>query len=67
LPSRALVEALLRLFWAIGLSGVPPESLPYFLGSYTMDTSRLRAELGEDYETVLRYTSREAFLESAGS
>jgi nucleoside-diphosphate-sugar epimerase len=64
LPSRRLVELLLRFFWAIGLSGVPPASLPYFLGSYTMDTSRLRAELGPDYETLLRHTSREAFLES---
>ncbi len=64
LPSRQLVELLLRLFWAVGLSGVPPESLPYFLGSYTMDTTRLRAELAGDYEAVLRHCSREAFLES---
>jgi nucleoside-diphosphate-sugar epimerase len=66
LPSRRLVDLLLRLCWAIGLSGVPPESLPYFLGSYTMDTARLRAELGADYETILRHSSREAFLESVG-
>jgi nucleoside-diphosphate-sugar epimerase len=67
LPSRRRVELLLRLFWAIGLSSVPRESLPYFLGSYTMDTARLRAELGANYETVLCHSSREAFLESVGS
>lgn len=64
IPSTGLVLALLRLFWAIGLSGVPPEALPYFLGSYTMDTTRLQRELGTQLKEIVRYSSREAFLDS---
>ncbi len=64
LPSEKWVVALLRFFWAIGLSGVPPTAIPYFLGSYTMDTTKLREELGADYETVVRFTSRDALLDS---
>ncbi|MCL4523719.1 MAG: NAD-dependent epimerase/dehydratase family protein [Acidobacteria bacterium] len=64
LPSEAWVVALLRFFWAIGLSGMPPQAIPYFLGSYTMDTTRLRKEIGADYESVVRFTSREALLDS---
>ncbi|MBI3668727.1 MAG: NAD-dependent epimerase/dehydratase family protein [Acidobacteria bacterium] len=64
LPSEALVRALLRFFWLIGLSGVPPQALPYFLGSYTMDTTRLQDELGPEFEEVVRYSSREAFSDA---
>jgi nucleoside-diphosphate-sugar epimerase len=64
LPGRAACGAALRLFWKMGISGVPPESLPYLLGSYTMNTRRLREFLGGDYEKVLRFTSREALLDS---
>ncbi|MBI3484545.1 MAG: NAD-dependent epimerase/dehydratase family protein, partial [Acidobacteria bacterium] len=31
LPSETWVVALLRIIWAIGLSGLPPEAIPYFL------------------------------------
>jgi nucleoside-diphosphate-sugar epimerase len=64
LPSEKWVVALLRILWAIGLSGMPPQAIPYFLGSYTMDTTRLREELGAEYERVVRFTSREALLDS---
>jgi nucleoside-diphosphate-sugar epimerase len=64
LPSEKWVTALLRFFWAIRLSGVPPESIPYFLGSYTMDTTKLREELGADYEKIVRYSVREALIDS---
>jgi nucleoside-diphosphate-sugar epimerase len=64
LPSERLVIGLLRFFWAIGLSGVPPQALPYFLGSYTMDTSRLQAELGPQCREILRFTSRDAYLDA---
>lgn len=64
LPSEKWVVALLRILWAIGLSGMPPQAIPYFLGSYTMDTTRLREEIGADYESVVRFTSREALLDS---
>lgn len=64
LPSERWVRTLLRMFWAVGLSGVPPESLPYFLGSYTMDTTRLQQELGAEYLNIVRYSSREALREA---
>jgi nucleoside-diphosphate-sugar epimerase len=64
LPSEKWVVALLRVLWAIGLSGMPPQAIPYFLGSYTMDTTRLREEIGADFESVVRFTAREALLDS---
>jgi nucleoside-diphosphate-sugar epimerase len=64
LPSEKWVVALLRFIWAIGLSGMPPQAIPYFLGSYSMDTTRLREEIGADYESVVRFTAREALLDS---
>jgi nucleoside-diphosphate-sugar epimerase len=64
LPSEGMVRALLSLFWTIGLSGIPPQALPYFLGSYTMDTTRLQRELGTDFETIVQYSSREALRDA---
>lgn len=64
LPSERWVVALLRVLWTMGLSGMPPQAIPYFLGSYTMDTTRLREEIGADYESVVQFTSREALLDS---
>lgn len=61
------VKFLLKLFWILGLSGVPAEALPYFVGSYTMDTGRLRAALGEDYEPVIQWTSRDALSDAMRS
>ncbi len=58
------IDRLLRLFWAIGLSGVPAESIPYYLTNYTMDTSRLEAELGPDCDKILRYSTRDALLDA---
>lgn len=59
-PSEAICRLILRVLWTLGISGMPPEALPYVIGSYTMDTSRLRAFLGTDYERVIRYTTEEA-------
>ena len=64
LGSVRQIHRILELFWAIGLSGVPPESIPYYLTNYTMDTSRLEAELGPDLEKVLRYSTRDALLDA---
>lgn len=64
LPSEKWVIALLRFIWAIGLSGMPPQAIPYFLGTCTMDTTRLREEMGAEYESVVRFTAREALLDS---
>lgn len=60
LPSRWLCRAALKLMWSLGISSVPPDALPYMIGSYLMDISRLRAFLGSDYHHVIRYSCEEA-------
>lgn len=64
LPSHAVCRWILRLMWNLGISGIPPEALPYMIGSYTMDDTRLQAFLGADYERVMRYTVEEALTDS---
>ena len=64
--NEGTVRFLLRIFYALGLSAVPSEALPYYLAPPAMDTSRLRAALGEDYEAVMRYTTRAALEDALG-
>jgi nucleoside-diphosphate-sugar epimerase len=64
LPWRALCGWVVRRFWNWGISDAPPEALPYMIGSYTMDTSRLRAFLGSQYEDVICHTIEEALADS---
>lgn len=64
LPSYRLVELLLKLLWWSGLSGVPPKSLPYFTGSYTMNCDRLRLLLSEEFDRIIRFTSEESLREA---
>jgi nucleoside-diphosphate-sugar epimerase len=64
LPTRWLCRRILTLMWDIGLSGVPPSAFPYVVGSYTMDTTRLKNYLGADYKRVIRYTVEEALADT---
>jgi len=64
LPGRAACRAVLKLMWWLGISGVPPDALPYILGSYTMNTARLEQYLGEDYKKVIQHTVAEALADS---
>jgi len=64
LPGRLTCRLILSLLWGLGVSGIPPEALPYMSGSYTMSTARLREMLGEDYERVVRYTVEEALADT---
>ena len=64
LPSVGIVQLLLKIIWTLGLSGVPPKALPYFLGSYTMDTTQLQQTLGADYPQVIQFSTRDALLDS---
>jgi nucleoside-diphosphate-sugar epimerase len=64
LPSPTLCRWMLALLWNLRISSVPPEALPYIIGSYLMDTSRLRAFLGRDYEEVIQYTSERALQDT---
>jgi UDP-glucose 4-epimerase len=57
---RALCRLVVRLLWKSGVSDVPPEAFPYLIGSYVMETARLRVFLGDDYRKVIQYTSEEA-------
>jgi nucleoside-diphosphate-sugar epimerase len=59
-PNRAFCAYILRSLWNRGISSVPPEALPYMLGSYTMDTSRLETFLGPDYSQVMQYSVEDA-------
>ncbi len=61
---RWLMRKILKLGWNIGLSAIPPEALPYMVGSYTMDTTRLKQFLGKDYESVIKYTVTQALEDS---
>ncbi len=63
-PGRWMCRWILRAMWNLGISGVPPEALPYMIGSYTMDDIRLRTFLGSDYEHVIRYSTEDALADS---
>jgi len=63
LPSRTLCRMVLRVLWDLGISDIPPDAFPYLIGSYTMETARLRVFLGDSYRTVIQYTCEEALTE----
>ncbi len=63
-PGRWASRFLLKYAWKRGLSAIPPEIEPYMNGECIMNTERLRAFLGQDYEEVIRYTVADAFAES---
>jgi nucleoside-diphosphate-sugar epimerase len=64
LPGKYACKFVLQMLWALGISGVPPEALPYIVGSYTMDIRRLQQLLGKDFEDVMRHTVRSALADS---
>ncbi len=64
IPSRAACRLILRMLWKWGISSIPPEALPYMIGSYTMDTTRLQQFLGPDYANVFQYSIEEALRDS---
>lgn len=63
-PAKTFCKQAVRLLWDLGVSDIPPEALPYLLGSSTMDTARLRVFLGEHYRSVIEYTCEDALAES---
>ena len=60
-PGRGACRMILRMLWKSGVSSIPPEALPYMIGSYTMDTTHLQQVLGAEYPLVIRYSVEEAF------
>jgi nucleoside-diphosphate-sugar epimerase len=63
-PSRGACRMILKMLWKWGISSIPPEALPYMIGSYTMDTTRLQQFLGPDYPHIIRYSVEEALRDS---
>lgn len=64
LPARTVCRWTLQLMWRLGISGIPPEALPYMIGSYTMDARRLRAFLGSEFDQVMQFTVEQALADS---
>jgi UDP-glucose 4-epimerase len=63
-PARAMCRQILGLLWDLGISDIPPEALPYILGSCAMDTAKLRVFLGEHYRSIIQHTCDEALADS---
>lgn len=63
-PGKWAMGVVLKFLWKRGISAIPPEALPYMTGEYIMDTNRLRAFLGSEYEDVIRYSIADAFADS---
>jgi nucleoside-diphosphate-sugar epimerase len=61
---RAACHTVLRLLWKWEISAIPPAALPYMIGSYTMDTTRLQNLLGENYTRIIQYTIEDALRDS---
>ena len=63
-PNRAAHRLILRMLWKWGISSIPPEALPYMIGSNTVDTTRLQQFLGSNYSRVMHYSVEEALRDS---
>lgn len=63
-PGKWIMREILRFLWNQKISAIPPQALPYMTGEYIMNTDRLRRFLGPEYEHVIRYSIRDAFLDS---
>jgi nucleoside-diphosphate-sugar epimerase len=64
---RAACRPILQFLWNRGISAIPPDALPYMIGSYTMDTTRLQQFLGAEYPRVIQYTIEDALKDSFNS
>lgn len=63
LPGKISCRMLVNLMWKMGVTDIPPEALPYMLGSFLMDTARLQAFLGDEYSNVIQHTTTSALRE----
>ena len=63
-PGRWFMRQILRLFWDLKISAIPPAATPYMTGQYIMNTDRLKKFLGEDYRHVIQHSISEAFADS---
>jgi nucleoside-diphosphate-sugar epimerase len=63
-PGKRAMGAVLRTLWKLGISSIPPEAMPYMTGEYLMDTGKLQAFLGPEYEHTIQYTIADGFADS---
>ncbi|MFZ0184541.1 MAG: NAD-dependent epimerase/dehydratase family protein, partial [Nitrosotalea sp.] len=63
-PGPWAMRRVLQILWDWNISSIPPDAVPYMTGQYIMNTDRLRAFLGQDYEQVIAKTNLEAFADS---
>jgi len=63
-PGKWAMGRILQFLWDRKISSIPPAAVPYMTGQYIMDTTRLQAFLGNDYQRVITKTTFEAFLDS---
>jgi hypothetical protein len=66
-PGKGAFHAALQVLWKLGISAIPPESMPYMTGEYIMHTGKLQTFLGTEYEHVIQYTIADAFADSFAS
>jgi len=64
LPGKIGCRLALSFGWDFGIASVPAAAIPYFTGTYLVDTRRLREFLGADYENVIRHTCEQALADS---
>ena len=50
----------MALLWKLKISTIPPQALPYMIGSYIMNTTKLKSFLGSHYEEVIQYRIEDA-------
>lgn len=58
------MRTLLKIFWKIGISRIPPEATPYLSGEEIVNTSRLREFLGPYDADVIRHSVSDALADS---
>lgn len=63
-PGQWGMRMVLQFLWKSNISAIPPDAVPYMTGQYVMNTDRLKAFLGPDYERVIAKTNLEAFTDS---
>jgi nucleoside-diphosphate-sugar epimerase len=61
---RAVCRPILGALWKWGISSIPPAALPYMIGSYTMDTTRLQHFLADQYPRIIQYSIEDALRDS---
>jgi hypothetical protein len=63
-PGKWAMRQILQFLWNRNISAIPPDAVPYMTGQYIMNTDRLKAFLGKDYQSVIAKTNLEAYTDS---